>query len=150
MIESESRVITLGTSSRGAILNVASAHRTLVHLLGHVAEGGLPQERVEFFDPSGKIFVLRVDYEQERLTLKRDAETKGIGLEALQQRVRDVMRQKYEAVTEHARLIGMESPDFPLDRPWDEQLDRLSGVVDDMADDRRGVWHNLFVHGGNP
>jgi hypothetical protein len=149
MIDMESRVITLGTNPTGAVLNVATAGQTLIHLLEHLADASLSgHEQVEFFDQTGRRLVPIVN--PDVVGLRFEAAGDGdIGEATLQQRVRDVMVGKQEAATAHTRSSSLPSPDLPLAATWEEQLEVLSKLVDGSRD-RRGFLHNLFVHGGNP
>jgi hypothetical protein len=149
MIDMDSRVITLGTSPTGAVLNVATGGQTLIHLLEHLADASLSgHEQVDFFDQTGRRLVPSVN--REVVGLRFEAAGDGdIGEAALQQRVRDVMVGKQEAATAHSSSSSVPSPELPLAAAWEEQLEVLSMLVDGSKD-RKGFWHNLFVHGGNP
>lgn len=156
-------VIAINESDQ--VLDVAPAADILDHIVGHRPKvptkdprqvaGDEPEFNViDLYRADGEVLELVVGNDWHDLTLRPTG--RYADLEQLRTRIQDVVDQRMEEIPPSS--LGPMRLHPPVAEDWDGYLAETRGLVTGTSAtfsgpdpfDRRGWFHNTFVHGGNP
>ena len=156
-------VIAINESDQ--VLDVAPAADILAHIVGHRPKvltgdprqvvGDYPKVNViDLYRADGEVLVLVVGNDWRDLTLRPTGEYAD--LEQLRARIQVVVDRRMDEIP--PSTLGPMRLHPPVAENWDEYLAETRGLVTGTSAtfhgpdpfDRRGWFHNTFVHGGNP
>ncbi len=169
-VQPDDLVITLGGRPAPGVLNVAKARDTIEHIRDHVAAAGqgvivhpfphgpvpVLDRELRFYLSSGERLALRVAPNWSTLSLETmddDDDGEVGGAAQLRAQVDAVLTAQAPTIDQIFDQHHEDPPQLPPPGTWQEELDYLYEAFDLWfvnEPDRRGFWHNLFVHGGHP
>jgi hypothetical protein len=166
----DARGLVIAINEIDQILDIASADVIVSHVTSHFGGVGptpvptdpigrdltLDEHRIDFFDGAGEVLALVVSDAWKKFEFVPSDEQ--IPIAELRGRIETVLRRRFEAIAEDPRSPVLT---FPTDKDWGVFLAACGRLVagtgvfvwptdDKDPNDRRGWFHNVFVHGGNP